>query len=658
MALDFPTTATIGLIYTATNGVVYTYDGLRWRVTTAGETDPIYNLGVAASISAISTSQWNLAYSYGNHATRGYLTATIGQNVLPSADATYDLGSTSSQWRSLYVSTNTIYIGQTALSVFNNEILIEGYPYSPYNQALSTSDSPQFLGVYANNFVETEILTATNTLILGVGSGKTWSLSTAGVLTLPAGGDIRTNTGTSLLTGNFGPQGPQGVTGPQGPQGQIGGPTFIVTNSGASDYVINGTNDPSLNLIRGFTYYFNVSAPGHPFWIKTAAVTGTGSAYSSGVTNNGTQTGILTFQVPFDAPTNLYYICQIHGSMSGSINISDLGPEGPQGPQGPGSPYSDIFTITNTTSATSTITGALIVEGGVGIGGSLWVNDLRLGSQNITLGTDAGSINQGLDSVAIGSLSGYTDQGIESVAVGSGAGQIQQGTGTVAIGYASGNTGQGAYAVAIGKSAGYSNQPENTIILNATGLALNGATTSSFYVAPIRSAVTGIGLYYEPTTGEITTGTVAGGGGGSSGNPNVTNVFMFNSNSNYGMPANSETLVPFDATTTGHDAGDYDTSTKRFTPTVAGWYDINVRLSWSGSWSANVDINIWKNNSLHKIIGSSWIGNGGAVSGSALVYFDGISDYTEVKVIQKSGGFQSIETGASKSWMQCVWVRD
>jgi len=97
--------------------------------------------------------------------------------------------------------------------------------------------------------------------------------------------------------------------------------TIAVTNAGAGAYVINGSNNPSLTLQRGVTYRFQISASGHPFWIKTAAVTGTGSAYSTGVTNNGIDNGTVIFNVPLDAPDTLYYICQFHGSMVGTLNI-------------------------------------------------------------------------------------------------------------------------------------------------------------------------------------------------------------------------------------------------------------------------------------------------------------------------------------------------
>jgi len=43
---------------------------------------------------------------------------------------------------------------------------------------------------------------------------------------------------------------------------------FNVTNSGTVAYVINGQDNPSIVLTRGTSYAFNISSPGHPFWIK------------------------------------------------------------------------------------------------------------------------------------------------------------------------------------------------------------------------------------------------------------------------------------------------------------------------------------------------------------------------------------------------------
>jgi hypothetical protein len=98
--------------------------------------------------------------------------------------------------------------------------------------------------------------------------------------------------------------------------------TLTVTNSGASAYTINSSSNPTLTLQRGGTYTFDVSASGHPFWIQTVSgAYSSGNVYNTGVTNNGTDAGTITFTVPTDAPSTLYYVCQLHSSMRGTINI-------------------------------------------------------------------------------------------------------------------------------------------------------------------------------------------------------------------------------------------------------------------------------------------------------------------------------------------------
>jgi len=101
---------------------------------------------------------------------------------------------------------------------------------------------------------------------------------------------------------------------------------FQVINNGFTSYIIDDENNPSITLQRDSTYIFHISAPGHPFWIKTANSTGTGNAYSAGVTGNGTSQGDVQFTVPSDAPDQLFYNCQFHSPMTGTITI-----EGPLG---------------------------------------------------------------------------------------------------------------------------------------------------------------------------------------------------------------------------------------------------------------------------------------------------------------------------------------
>jgi len=103
--------------------------------------------------------------------------------------------------------------------------------------------------------------------------------------------------------------------------------SIAVQSVGASDYSFTTqglqANDPILTLERGKTYEFEVSAQGHPFWIKTDQISGSSSQYNDCITNNGLSNGKLIFTVPSDAPSTLYYICQIHSNMTGVINIVD-----------------------------------------------------------------------------------------------------------------------------------------------------------------------------------------------------------------------------------------------------------------------------------------------------------------------------------------------
>ena len=100
-----------------------------------------------------------------------------------------------------------------------------------------------------------------------------------------------------------------------------------VTASNASDYTLSGTdrngnvtgNDPKVTIKVGDTVNFAVNAPGHPFYLKTAPITGQANTIS-GVTNNGTTNGTVSW-TPSQAGT-YYYICSLHGGMVGAITVN------------------------------------------------------------------------------------------------------------------------------------------------------------------------------------------------------------------------------------------------------------------------------------------------------------------------------------------------
>ena len=71
------------------------------------------------------------AWTFGSD---GKLTAP--GHIIPNADLAYDLGSTTTQWRSIYVGTGTIYIGGVALGVNqDNYVTVDGNPIITINTA-------------------------------------------------------------------------------------------------------------------------------------------------------------------------------------------------------------------------------------------------------------------------------------------------------------------------------------------------------------------------------------------------------------------------------------------------------------------------------------------------------------------------------------------
>ena len=112
--------------------------------------------------------------------------------------------------------------------------------------------------------------------------------------------------------------------------------TYNVANSGAGAYTFSGAAaGDNVNigpLYRGGTYTFNITAPGHPFYLTTDNGSNYASGtyfgeYTNGVTGSRADSGTITFTVPADAPDTLYYQCGNHSPMRGQITVKDLAVE-------------------------------------------------------------------------------------------------------------------------------------------------------------------------------------------------------------------------------------------------------------------------------------------------------------------------------------------
>ena len=116
--------------------------------------------------------------------------------------------------------------------------------------------------------------------------------------------------------------------------------SIAVTASGSSAYTLSGTdkngsvsgNNPTIYVNDGDIINFSVNASGHPFLVKTVNSTGTGNQLATfvngvdytggGVSGNGTAGGTVTLYTASLGGTTLYYNCQYHSSMAGSIVIT------------------------------------------------------------------------------------------------------------------------------------------------------------------------------------------------------------------------------------------------------------------------------------------------------------------------------------------------
>jgi len=97
---------------------------------------------------------------------------------------------------------------------------------------------------------------------------------------------------------------------------------YYIANSGSGAYLVNGVSNGLITFEKGKKYRIHVNAAGHPFWIQTVSgAYSSGNVYSTGITNGGTQAGYILVELPQNAPDNLYYACEFHSSMQGSISV-------------------------------------------------------------------------------------------------------------------------------------------------------------------------------------------------------------------------------------------------------------------------------------------------------------------------------------------------
>ena len=279
------------------------------------EITPSYDLAAVSNVGNVTSN--TLQFS---NATTGFVTtsnveigggAIFSGHILPSADNTYDIGSAAFKIRDMYVSDNSLWIGDdTKLSVTGGELKFRKrntgvVPKGITDMGGTGSAALTHAGVSDINDMKLHHWEA---YAKSIDAAKT----TKDIFT----DDVENYETSAIKTFNTSNAMTIGTT-----------KTFVVTvsdASGANKYYIDGIQQPYLTLHQHQTYIFDLSSPtlvDHPFIFSGTA---DGIAYTTGITTTGAygSTEKRTFIVPAGAPATLYYYCTAHVGMGATVSIS------------------------------------------------------------------------------------------------------------------------------------------------------------------------------------------------------------------------------------------------------------------------------------------------------------------------------------------------
>ena len=210
--------------------------------------DPVVGPGLPSAL-VIKNSGAYVEIGYGLTVSQNLsVVGNIGSHLIPDQDGVFDLGATpSNRWRDLWLSGNTIYLGDARISSTGSAVNIQSIYLGDINNPVLISASA---GAISISGTSTQSYTLpfydglNGQFMFTDGNGNLgWTYSTSG----PQG-----------VTGRQGPQGPTGLQGNTGPQGLTGaqGSTGALSLTGSTDngiLTLNGTS-PNVSVESTLVY--------------------------------------------------------------------------------------------------------------------------------------------------------------------------------------------------------------------------------------------------------------------------------------------------------------------------------------------------------------------------------------------------------------------
>jgi hypothetical protein len=244
--------------------------------------------------------------------------------------------------------------------------------------------------------------------------------------------------------------------------------------------------------------------------------------------------------------------------------------------------------------------------------GFVSLNNNTTGSNNVAVGRDSLAANTtASNNTAVGYQAGYSaTTGADNALFGPKAGySLTTGNYNTFIGGGTTSTNGSGYFVTTGS--------KNTILgaYNGNGGGLDIRTASNYIV--LSDGDGNPRGYYDNSSGswKMT--------GGVSGTP----AFSAYQSTQQTLSANTMTKINFQ-TEEFDTNSNFDTTNMRFTPTVAGYYQVTGALE-SGSTSTQMVLSIYKNGSAFKELWRT-VSNMYGISSGALIYLNGSTDYVEL----------------------------
>jgi hypothetical protein len=499
---------------------------------------------------------------------------SLGSSVIPSVNVTYDLGSNTKRWRDLYLSGDTIFLGNALISstgsavnlpsgsTIGNTVLDQAYfkTISVAGQGNIVADAggtavltiATSVGISATTNPASDTLTLSNT-------GVTSAISGAGIgISSGTGAVTITNTGVVTATAGTGIN----ISGTSNLTISNAGVVSVITDPGSG--ISLDTSVPGIVRISNsapFTpqnTFQNIAVPG-PTTIQADSTSdtltfqnGSGISISGNATSDTisiTNTGVTALAVTGSG-------LSVSGS-SGSVNISNTGVVAISAGDGIGINTSTGTVVVSNTrfgftsiavtgqnslladNTTDTLT--LIAGEGITLTTNNTVDSLKIDvsflvgnvfSDSSTLLVDSvnsqivGNINTSIlrtneTKIALGSSAGSTNQGPSGVAIGWVSGSINQGDSGIAIGVSAGFGDQGSDAVAMGAAAGYVTQGNKAIAIgSAAGYTTQGVAAISIGDAAGYTAQGSSAIAIGPGAGNGNQGPLSIAIGSNAGNSN------------------------------------------------------------------------------------------------------------------------------------------